>query len=598
MTEANNEKIILEPIHIELISTLIGNIQIPVPVIVLEDEDAFFEEDARYQDVESSFNEETNTYANPYVLKVTDLERVTGNLFSLTLQGEGVEYELLIPGQHVQVGMMMTTLIGMVGMFIVSDSEFGHLTTESDVQPTRVVSPAELPVHLFFPAPQENAEQFQKFTLELNEAPKELIESINSGENQVIGATSIPIDYDTMQKARAEIVEIISGLTRGEVDALLRLYKYINLINDVEAKLEQAQETNVMPSLARDEIEAIAFQRFIMRAFDETSPEKLIQSLAGEMEDGIPEFESLFAPQDADLIQELKAIMSTQTPEERLKNTNAQSPVEEKIEFLSLPTNKHALQGNLMLLSDKINTELLYSRDWNDFENSSEEEEEGSPEISGGEVTVLLAVLIAQRAALFARLVDSKEVDLSEQDVVFVRIMAALTLPYESLVSWGYTEGLKRLSAGKNPLLYQGVTNMIFSGRDDDDFTYIINSHLGHMFHTFGHAMLQENWSPESMRLALEDYPDMQAFVNNIFEAVANQSQEEGTQSCVVIDALVQTFARLNGQMEYKRFCAQLGDSIAVMAELNALKNVENGSDKTEMTRFIDSYLENYTREM
>jgi len=587
-----SEPIQLDTLHTELISVLLGRGLISLPLIILADESPLFE-DAEY-DFASATEADNEQETKPFILQIKKIEQYTNSLFNVTFESVASEdetvlsYAALIPRQFIQTGMMASMFLGggrTPSILVVSESESEYIFTGDDDDLTEIVPLHHVLVQIQFPSAIDDQNLYQELSRVISQASDELVGESEGGQR----FRSMPLNITSAManEARADIIEIIMGLSRGEETALANLYKYIEPINQVNFNL--LHENGKIEDVTDEQRMAVVFGDFLQKLFVETEPVTLAQEFTDDNERAeIEEFEELFDMRDRDLADAFDRMIvdyEDETNSPLIVDINSSDA--EKLDYFIRPSNYHPLKRGFAKLADKINLELLYSRDWNAFDGTFDDNEEA---LSKGELAATYGLIVTQRLMLLADIFEEQETDgINESNIVLSSLIKNLSLNNES-VSWVLGEGVKRVSQEK-PLIYREFMSIV--AHKENDISMIVNGPFGILTHDFGHTVMREEWSETSMIMAVEHLPEIKTFISALFAVLREREDEtdEESEQCPVIEALVNT---LGYGVDFMALSTQLGDAIAVMAELNAMKHTEFTHNSEPWNAFIKKYLDEF----
>lgn len=569
------------PVNLEIIEAHLASVlhptgvTLPAPLLVLPDDTPLYEEEAVLRELEDSQAEERVAKLD---LEIVDVDTFNSTLITVTFTGEHLAdvYRVNVPRQLVQVGRAFNSILKSPTLAILTPSEMEGYEAQNSVEKLAAFYSDDIMIRLFFPAdisPENNA----RFNQVLNRTDTDLFNQADSANfMDVANKVHVTTTPDELSEIRADILDIIMSLIHGNEDALVSLYEYAESIDFAQKTIE-----NETP-LEEDERIALIAHECLNMAYIRTSPNALISQIMEESEiDGVNDFQHLIAESGAELNEVFQNVLNSYYEEhpEALTITD-ESTLQEKVDYLTRKTNTIPLLGGLFSLSDRINVDLMYSRDWNDPEFSEEEN------ITKGEYAIIIALIIAQRVQMFAKVLGDEtpeEVNMTAMTL----LVNAMSSDEEEDDFWVLSAGLKRLSETQ-PLIFTEYLHLSIEGEALEEKLW---SPFGALMHRFGHLIIDEKWSRDSMMIAFEKQPLIQLFVANLFEEYKNLSSEEEHDEDEESDhqcfSLNTTVNMIENSDDLSEIIKQLGEALAILAGLNAMRTgdgIKKNSDEWRAT--------------
>jgi hypothetical protein len=577
---------VTHPVNLEIIEAHLASVihptgvTLPAPLLVLPDDTPLYEEEAVLRELEDSQAEERVAKLD---LEITDVDTFNSTLITVTFTGEHIKdvYRVNVPRQLVQVGRAFNSILKSPTLAILTPSEMEGYEAQNSVEKLAAFYSDDIVLRLFFPAdisPEKNAH----FNQVLNRTDADLFNPADSAQMMdVANKVHVTTTPDELSEIRADILDIIMSLIHGSEDALVSLYEYAENIDFAEKTIE-----NEIP-LEEEERIALIARECLNLAYIHTSPNALISQIMEDSEiDGVNDFQHLIAESGAELNDIFQNVLNSYYEEhpEALAITD-ESTLQEKVDYLTRKTNTIPMLGGLFALSDRINVDLLYSRDWNDPEFSEEEN------VTKGEYAIIIALIVAQRIQMFAKVLGDEtpeEVNMTAMTL----LVNAMSGEEEQDDFWVLSAGLKRLSETQ-PLIFTEYLHLSIEGEELEEKLY---SPFGALMHRLGHLIVDEKWSRDSMMIAFEKQPLMQLFVANLFEEYKNistaQSQGEDEESDHQCFSLNATVNMIENTEELSDIITQLAEALTILAGLNAMRmgeGIQKNSDEWRAT--VRSYL-------
>lgn len=545
---ADKKVINLEVEEVSLINLNFNETRIPVVHIILSEDSPFFEVNAvksnEYLISDISADAEQNTLTIFFSINPESLDE--GDEPDTTV------FTLELPLQYVQASHM----IGMwlpAPSFLISTG-FGELEPEE-------INNVDLD---FFDAiidfPELGTAEFLTLMSTLTKA--------------TTGKLAINVDVQSFNEVRSELIAIIMELLDGNQDALIRLYGYINPLNTLR---EEQKNGGFIPSAEQEKL--FIFRDLVQTLQRETHPAVLAPILKSAADpetfsSDIEEFESMMAQ---------NGLTEAFFGEEQANTLNVtfDSTAEAKIAFMSTTLGRDQLPGRLALLKDKINLDLVFSRNWNQV-NLGEQEEEHN-----GEYIVSMVIVIASR---LARL---QQID-SESDKVFspvIVLVKGLSIPNEQIF-WAMIESIKLLATQRS-IPFNEL--MEFTVPDINEPRTALQAPLGMLLHQFGHLIIREEWRKEIISLALKELPVIQFFIEDLFpdtfsdsKDAADHDEHKNNHPCIPAQAAMNL---LSIGFSVLDIIDQLGKAMVSLAELNAFKHTAFSKGSIGWNDYTKDYL-------
>jgi hypothetical protein len=572
----------LEVLDAHLVSILLPTgVTLPSPLIILPDETPLYNEEELIAEFENAISEE-----RPAKLDVTieDLESFNSTLVTVTFSSDRLEHEyrLNIPRQYLQVGMMYNTILRSPAISLLTVSEMENYEGMNSLEMFSAIFSDEVTIRMFFPE-DITEEQNQHFNYVLNHSTADLfgdtdVEELRGSAQQI----SFRVTEEEHNEMKAELVDIIISLINGDEDALMSLYEHAEYIDSAYKSIETSTPLN------NDEKRAMLFLRLLSGLYTDTSPNLLVSMLIDTSEiDDINDFQHVINESGRDLNNIFRNVLEEHYEEhpEALVITDSSSE-QERIDYLTRATNTIPLLGGLFTLSDRINVDLLYSRDWNNPDLNNDEEEIN---VSKGENAIILALIIAQRIQMSAKTANEK--DQEAINIVAVSFLVESLTAEDEDEQWVLIEGLKRVAITQ-PLLFNKYLNFCV---DDEDTEDKVSGLLGALMHRFGHIVMSEEWGQETMLIAFEKQPIIQDFINTMYEAYANnadgtnnEDDEDENPACFSTQAVAHVIETYE---DTTKVIKQTGEALAILAELNVMRNADFTKGSEEWQEMVKEYL-------
>lgn len=381
-------------------------------------------------------------------------------------------------------------------------------------------------------------------------------------------------EYDNI---RIQVLHHIFLILQGNDEGLIRLYEYAQELANITEKISQ-------DSLTPESKEALIAYEIITQLEGVYQPVNLVERVVDkETFNTINDFEDLVEESLQDLEASFTDILNENTTIAENTNTDVYA---NPASYLMTPSNKVPLLGNLASLGDKFNKDLYYSRNWNnDYVINGEDDS-----ISKGEVLIIDTLLVIQRLYMLSIVLNGpiedggEDLDTIYQQNIFEFLIDSISQSEEVSDDWVFKEALKY--AGKDPLFFQFIfclyldEYVIEDAIEDEDWSIILYSPYGQLLDWFGHAIISEHWEQNSLMGAFSNQPHMQEFISLIYEYQKESSE-------FTSDAIIELISSTD--QPFKRLVKELGESVQILANMNALKNHKVSDDREA---FIDAYVE------
>lgn len=566
----------LEVVEVHLVSILLpSGVTLPAPLVVLPDETPLYNEPIVLAELEASIVEDRVAKVD---VEITHLEPFSSTLITATFGREDFEssYRVNIPRSLLQVGRMYNSVLNAPAVSILTLSEMGGYDPDNVLERVAPIFSDDVIIRMFFPV-EPTSELTAEFNQVLNHSNIDFLDGANVKDiMKMVSKVTVTVSSIELSEIRAELVDIIISLINGSEDALVSLYEYAEAIDSALEAVE-----NSTP-LSDDERVALIIYECLGKLYVETSPNALVSQIVEEAEiDEINIFQHVIEESGMDLNGIFNNVLTEhyEVHPEAL-SIGEHSTQQERVDYLMKDTNTIPLLGGLFSLSDRINVDLLYSRDWN---NSNVTEEDY---VSKGEYAIILALLISQRIQMFAKVLDSdspEEVNL----LAMTMLIQDLSTEGESDI-WVLIEGLKRMVVTQ-PLVFNEFLHLSIEGADHENKVY---SPFGALLHRFGHAIIEEEWGYGSMMIAFEKLPLIKEFVSTLFseyEDLKDSSHDhDEEEECYSLNA---TLHVIEHQEQLKNIIKQLGEALTILAELNVMRSENHKKDSDEWFTSIRQYL-------
>jgi hypothetical protein len=379
-------------------------------------------------------------------------------------------------------------------------------------------------------------------------------------------------EYDLI---RGDLVSTVYGLVRGEEQALLQAFSYINVFDQAEARKLQVKYYD--PTF--EEKKVLTTRTLLYKLFLETHPAQFSvqgstfeQWLANREE--ISEFEQIIA--NNDMAEIFSPLVNAPVP---VPAPNASG--DDKIAYYASTTA--VLPVGMAALSDRLATMPAFDRNWNSIPT------EISPKelITNGDELAAMLVVIAVR---ICRLGELRDVDDHEDDFHPVNVIMQSLTNMEEGPWWFVSQTQRLIGAGDNHpfsdmMLSQMPSSYSYAFPDEA----IMDSVPGRLFHDFGHLLAKDPYGPESLRPAFAHLPILASFLEKVITNFAAAEREgDSHEGCPSFAATIETL-RLG--FDNRDVVQQLAGAYLSLAELNALRNTEFEQNSLGWREYLQDYL-------
>jgi hypothetical protein len=573
---------VTQPVNLEIVGAHLASvllptgITLPCPLLILPDNTPLYEEDAVLLEFEASEAEERPAKLD---LEIFSLETFNSTLVTVTFGSDLLDevYRINVPRQYLQVGRMYNSVLKAPAVSILTESEMEGYEAQNSLEQISALFSEDVTLRLFFPEDQD-PEQSTEFNQVLNHSHIDFFQDVDSDQlTNLASKVSISVHKEELSEIRAELIDIIISLINGDEDALISLYEHAEELDAATKTIAENTPLNT------DERNALLVFEYLLTLYRETSPNSLVTQIVDENEvDDINSFQHLIAEAGMDLHVLFKGVLDKYYEENPQALTITEdSSHQERVDYLTRDSNTIPLLGGLFKLSNIINVDLLYSRNWNDS-NVTEEDY-----VSKGEYAIILALLIAQRIQMFAKVLGDDAP--GEVNMLAMAMMVHDLSDDDEPDMWILTEGLKRITLTQ-PLVFNEFLNLSAEGEDTEGKVY---SPFGALMHRFGHTIIEEKWGYESMMIAFEKQPLIRNFVDSLFiaykeEVAEEEDMGEESETCYSVNA---TTDLVENNDNISEVIKQLGEALNILAELNVMRSEDFKKDSDEWKEYILQYL-------
>lgn len=567
-----------------------GNI-LPSPIIVLPDETPLYDDAGTIKEMGLALDEERPAMITGEIVK---MERYNSTLLTVTFKSDKLDnaYRVNIPRQFVQVGYMYDRLLHTPVCGLITESEIQlakDFNFKKNIEEKKELLPPFMSDDLMFylSFPKELSEEVKTdYNQLLYSLDIDLIKDISKEEiREIAPMVRVVMEAEESRSIRIDVIKMLTGLVEGDEDSLVQLYELGEYVDSAKA----AMTKNAI--LSEDERKAVIIAEYIARIASFLSPSNLTANLKDIERSANPDKEEEDTDKDSvegmeDLFGEgftssLNDIVSEFRQENRDTVTiTADSSHEERLEYLSLPSNTIPLMGGLKKLSDALNLDLYYSQDWN--RDTVTEDDYGT----NGEYIILLAVLALQRVQMFGKCLDIPEEVQAVKTLTLSLTSDALTQSGE-LEEWYLREALERAGKGDLVILEQVLILAMSDFSKDEQ----VIGPVGNIMHWLAHMMTdEEDFSQEEMTKAFAGLPAILEFVGTLYSDYEDYEEEEtdededgdeeecfATESCVNLP-----FAEGKPNIE---LASTIAKALVIYAEQSLLKyepELEKGTPEWE----------------
>lgn len=520
------EHINLETVDAYLASIILpqGNM-LPSPLVVISDDTPLYDEPGILHEMEAAMAEDRPAKINAEII---DIEVYSESLITVTFASVNLEatYRVNVPRQLMQVGYMYNRLLNTSACAIITESEaqMNKDFNEDDGNGERLppFNSEDIMVRMSFPKDMPQSTRLA-YNYILNNIQTDLTEDISNDElREIAPKVRLIAGNDESRALRGRTIELLLGLVEGQENAVVSLYE---LAQHTDAAKESLAKNAL---LTQDERDALLMLDYIIKVTNFVNPEALINQLyeiehalnprtskkAEIEEESSVDMDDLLSEDFQSSLNEIITEFRQENPE--TVTLNEDSTYAERVEYISLASNLVPLMGGLLKLSDKINTEMYYSRDWN--VSVITEDDYGTV----GELFIVLSMLAVQRIHMFGKSVDVPE---SPQD------MKSLTLSWsiEALTHkndielWYFKYALDRAAQGKSDALLEFLI-MSITGMPADEQSH---GTFGQIMHWMGHIMTEEEHTRAEMLQLFSNMPIMSEFVETLYDDADSISEDD-----------------------------------------------------------------------
>ena len=525
-----------EHINLKLIEGILASVVLPYgnsmpsPFVVISDDAPLYDEPHVLEELENAAAEDRPAAVEA---QIVDLEAYNPMLITVTFTGENLNntYKVNIPRQLLQVGYMYNRLMKAPACALITESELNVIkgldfdNAEGNQQQLPPFTMDDILVRLVFPEDIPQATRMS-YNHTLNNFPVDYSAGASKDDlRDIYSKVRLVLKVEESQSIRTDIAEMLLGLSGGDEEALVKLYEYAE---HVDSAKESADNHSILSDEERKS--AIIFE-FLGAIVHFLKPENLVERVEGiedqfypeemmqdedEDEDDDNDDDSLSAELESllsdDLTSDLNSIIAQFRQENPESNTiTPDSSPQERIDYLSLPSNEVPLMGGLKKLEDKLNTKLYYSADWN--RDIISEEEYGTR----GEFMMVLSMLAVQRIQMFAKCIDIPDDEQQVKTLVLSMVVEALT-PQDDDEVWFFREALQRVSFNQTTALEQFL---MVSLVEPPHFA------ISKMLHSFGHFILEEGFDEKDLMKAFAGLPLMCSYLSSLFEADGESDDDD-----------------------------------------------------------------------
>lgn len=520
------EYINLETVEAYLASIVLsqGNL-LPSPMVIISDDNPLYDEPGVLEEMETALAEERPAKIDAEIMNI---ENYNSTLITVTFNGAKLEdsYRINIPRQLMQVGYMYNRLLHAPACAIITESEaqmnkdFNSDNLSGEFLPP--LDSEEIMVRLTFPKDMSKDTRLA-YNYVLNNLSTDFTEGLSKEElSEIAPKIRLVVDAVEANALRGDLIEMILGLVEGNEDALVRLYEYAEQVDSAKVSLDKNALLN------EDEREAVIIFEYMAKISDFLYPENLVRNIdeieksmapkevkeTKEPEEANLAMEDLFSDDFQSSLDEIITGFRQENPD--TVTITEDSTYEERVEYLSLPSNVVPLMGGLIELSDRMNVDFYYSIDWN--RDNVTEDEYGTR----GEFMIAIAMLAVQRIHMFAKSIDVLEGVQQMKSLALSLSTEALTQD-QDISLWFLKESLNRAAKNDTDALNQFLIMSLIETPKE----YQLHSPFGQIMHWFGHIMVDEEHTREEMLKAYAKLPIITEFVETLYDDADEMAEEE-----------------------------------------------------------------------
>lgn len=516
-----------------------GNIM-PAPLVIISDDNVLYDEPAVLEEIENALSEERDASLN---LEIVGMESYSGTLITVTFASPLFEntYRINIPRQLVQVGYMYNVLLKapLCGLMTESERHMNQIDDNVGEFSETLVS-SDILIRLSLPEDLSREKRLD-YSYVMNNLNADFAEGVTK-ENlrEISPKVSLTFTPKEANEVRAEILRILMGLIEGDEDALISLYTYAEYLDHAKTALDNKSILN------EEERKGLIFYELVSALFGGISPENLalnIEEVSDAFEDDDEDdTEEIAADHDnSDVFTALnlgleesfnKILSEFKADNPEAIQIDFDSSSEDRIEYLTSPSNSVPLLAGLETLSDRINLDMLFSRDWNEGEVTEEDY------TTRGEHLIIMMIVVTQRLLMFAKAFDNDETIQDAKSISLSVAMESLTKSHED-DAWFLSEALYQAGRGQLTLLQEFLALSVEPGTTME---YKLGGPFGLMLHWLGHSVIHDQHNREALAEVFKNQPLIGEFIGNVFDNYDGQSDEdkEDPTRCFVSEACLE----------------------------------------------------------
>lgn len=411
----------------------------------------------------------------------------------------------------------------------------------------------------------------------------EYFDSTASLIQAVTGTFPLNIQAERIDFLRSKLMNDILRLANGSQKALIESFGIMNPLKNLlaKSKLDSREKPTV------EDVELFFLHDAIEKIYQKTSPH-IVAALINEAPnieeyvDDIDTVNEIFKNSGLEEIFE-NVLESTQGDDlQFLTVPSAKATKEELISFYSASIAPYSFPEKMRGIVPKIHMPILYENNWS-IGDSVEETVS-----NGGETTVAKLITIAVRFSRLKTIVETTGSNLNP--IGF--LVQGLNFPGEQTV-WSFVESVTLLAENDGgdllfrELLAASIPRLDITEISPND---IIQTAAAVLLHRFGHLVIEEEWNEEAFALSMNGKTILSQFLSDVFSSVAKmeENQSEDTEPCPIMIATLNVFGM---RPDYKQLVKELGESLKLLAELNALKHTDFTKNSAEWNEYIADYL-------
>jgi hypothetical protein len=411
----------------------------------------------------------------------------------------------------------------------------------------------------------------------------EYFDSTASLIQAVTGTFPLNIQAERIDFLRSKLMNDILRLANGSQKALIESFSIMNPLKTLlaKSKLDNREKPTI------EDVELFFLHDAIEKIYQKTSPH-IVAALINEAPnieeyvDDIDTVNEIFKNSGLEEIFE-DVLESTQGDDIKfLTVPSAKATKEELISFYSASIAPYSFPEKMRGIVPKIHMPILYENNW----SSGDAVEETST--NSGEITVAKLITIAVRFSRLKTIVETTGSNLNP--IGF--LVQGLNFPGEQTV-WSFIESVTLLAENDGgdllfrELLAASIPKLDITEISPND---IIQTAAAVLLHRFGHLVIEEEWNEEAFTLSMNGKPLLNQFLSDVFAAVAKMEEDESedAEPCPI---MIATLAVFGMSPDYKQLVKELGESLKLLAELNALKNTDYTKNSAEWNKYLADYL-------